>query len=159
MNSPNKNIFIFKLPARPLNGERTATLLLNKFNSSTDGTSVGFKCNSYFDLVGVKKIVCINNTWSSSPPTCKLTNSTCFQKPPVLVKTAKLINLEHAVLKVEKSLNGTFNKVNAFISARYTCPGNKFAPNQTVKYNDQNIGHVEVLCIGSEIWQEVKCIA
>ena len=147
-----------QLPPRPLNGERTATLLLNKLNSSTDGTSVGFKCNPYFNLVGVNKTVCVNNKWSSSPPTCKLSNSTCFEKPPIEMKTAKLINLEHAVLKVEETLNGTFEKINVYISARYTCPRNRFAPNQVVKYNDENIGYVEVLCIGSETWQGVKCI-
>ena len=148
-----------KLPARPLNGERTATLLLNKFNSSTDGTSVGFKCNPYFNLIGSQKIVCINNAWSASAPICSLTNSTCFKKPPLQLDTAKLINLEHLVLKLESSLNGTFNQVNVYTLARYTCTGNKFAPNQTVKYNEGNVGYVEALCIGSEIWQKVKCLS
>lgn len=144
------------MPGKILNGERTITLLLSKYNSSTDGTSVSFTCDPYFDLVGNSKIVCKTNRWDGSPPTCKLRDSLCLKKPAQQVKSARLVYLKYVEIKVEKDLKSSYN-LSIYTNASYTCPNNKFQPNQTVKYDDKKIGYVEVACIGKESWQEALC--
>ena len=144
------------LPQRPLNGERAVSLLFNKFNGSTDGTSVNFTCNSYFKLNGSSRIVCKNGKWNSVAPNCTfLTSNICLKKP--INSFANLVSLEHAVIKIETNYT-TYKNVSIYDKARYSCPNNNFLKsNLTLKFNDQNIGYVEAECIGMEKWQNVMC--
>jgi hypothetical protein len=144
------------LPQRPLNGEREVSLLFNKLNGSTDGTSVNFTCNSYFKINGNSKIVCKNGKWNSLAPNCTLLDTQlCLKKPTN--NFASLLSLEHIVLKIETDFK-THKNLSIYDKARYTCPNNKFlGSNLTIKYNDNNIEYVESECIGTEKWQNVMC--
>ena len=125
-------------------------------NSSTDGTSVNFTCDPYFELVGNGRMTCKNGQWDSFPPVCRLLNSTCSNKPPTEFGKAKLISIQHVELKVEKSYN-TFENVTLYINAGYSCPDNKFKTNHTIKYTNNKVAYIDSLCVGRESWQIVVC--
>jgi hypothetical protein len=137
-------------------------LVLNGISGMTTGSHVNFTCNPYFELAGRDRLYCVERTWETSLPECRMVKQVCRKQPPRVFNQAHLKAVSRVEFKYELSYVNS-EIINNFQTATYVCPPGLVFKNQAevfYKYfGTQLQAYKNATCIGLEKWDEIpNCI-
>ena len=137
-------------------------LVLNGISGITKGSHANFSCNPFFELAGRDRLYCIDRTWETQVPECRMVKHVCRDRPPLVFNQAYLKAVNRVEFKNE--LNHTHSEnVNNYQIATYVCPSGLVFENQAKvfykNFGAQLMACKNATCIGPEKWDELpRCI-